>query len=162
MPMKTKSFSKESKTIFSLDISLYAKARTLKALSDIILEFSKTLALYSFEKSNNFPFIDILLQIESIESKAPLVNTRAFLSSTKFTVVINFLSESKGISSILLNSFSSFSFIILSLKGDSKSAISVGSPVWLFSEYVASLQRTIQATKSLDSLSFKLNSLSFI
>ena len=162
MPMKTKSFSKESKTIFSLDISLYAKGRTLKALSDIILEFSKTLALYSFEKSSNFPLTDILLQIESIESKAPLVNTRAFLSSTKFTVVINFLSESKGISSILLNSFSSFSFSILSLKGDSKSAISVGSPVWLFSEYVASLQRTIQSTKSLDSLSFKLNSLSFI
>ena len=66
------------------------------------------------------------MQIDNNSSIPPFVNT-IYLLFTLCTVVISFLSESKGISSTL--GISSYIFLVKpSFKATSTSAVSVGSP----------------------------------
>ena len=67
-------------------------------------------------------------------------------------MVINFLSESKGISFTLLYLLFKSFLNILNLIPASRKAISVGSPVLEFSSLVASLQRIILSSNNLLSL----------
>ena len=84
-------------------------------------------ALYLSKSVFISPFTIYELHLASNSSIPPFVYTKYF-SPTLFTVVINFLSESNGISFTLFNSKTSFTSKLI-LNPKSINAVSVGSPV---------------------------------
>ena len=147
IPIYIKSFSKlaMSSSVGSWFNSLYPIAKTLKAFLAISSLFSDIVFLYSSKFVLISSFNIYFVHLFNNSSTPPLVQTTYF-SPTLFTVVINFLSESNGISfnlGICSNNEGSKS----NLNPISTSAVSVGSPVsWLSVLIFVSLHNILVCT----------------
>ena len=129
IPTKIKSDSSFSISSFdsgNFFIFLYPNANTLKAFLAILSLFSYILFLNSSKSFSIFPFIIYEVQFLSNSSTPPLVYT-IYSLSILWTVVINFLDESNGIS-FNLSILNILSISISKFIPISTNAVSVGSP----------------------------------